>query len=342
MNNYTPRLIAWEMTKRCKLSCEHCRISNNSLEPVNELNTTEGKKLLENIAKHYKPIIIMTGGDPILRADFLELARYGTSKGLKMVAASCGYGITPEFAKKMKKSGIMAVSLSLDGNDEKSHDEFRKQNGSFKEIMRAAKILKETGIPFQINTTVTKKNADSLDDILRTAKEIGASQFHPFLFVPTGKGKDISEYSLNAAEYEKVLTHIFELSCDDPDFTFKPTCAPQYNRIILQKKTDKAKNELGHGCMGGKSFAFISSTGEVKICGFLDVAAGNLPECNLDFNSIWQNSTLFQSLRDFNNYHGKCGTCCYRNVCGGCRARAHEETGDYLDDEPFCEFNGNG
>ena len=361
MKEYIPRLIAWEMTKECKLSCEHCRIgvapnftidkftdSGHGTEnipkllhaPTMELGTAECKKMLDSIAAHFKPIIIMTGGDPLLRDDFLELAAYGSSLGLKMVVASCGYGITDEFAKKMIDAGILAVSLSLDGDNEETHDEFRNEKGSYKKVIEAAHILKEANLKFQINTTVTKKNFDSLDNIQSIAKDLEASQFHPFMFVPTGKGKDISKYSLTADEYENVLLHIYELSQNEPDMQFKPTCAPQYNRIVLQNSDNEIdKHKLGIGCMGGKSFAFISSIGEVKICGFLDIIAGKLKEHNFDFNDIWQNSDLFNKLRNFDNYNGKCGTCNYRYVCGGCRARAYELSKDYLGEEPFCQFN---
>ncbi|MFH1504982.1 MAG: radical SAM protein [Candidatus Omnitrophota bacterium] len=338
---YIPRLIAWEMTKECKLSCEHCRISSIGNDLTRDLTTGEGKKVLKGIAAYFKPIIIMTGGDPVLRKDFLEIAAFGSSLGLKMVVASCGYGLTLEFAKKMKDAGILAVSLSIDGENEEAHDAFRNQQGSFKMVIEAANTLKQAELNFQINTTVTKKNAASLDNILAIAKKLGAKQFHPFMFVPTGKGKNISNHSLSADEYEKALTHIHGLAEKETDLQFKPTCAPQYNRIVLQNTYDKevSHGKLGSGCMGGKSFAFISSYGEVKICGFLNVVAGRLPEHNYNFYDIWQNSELFNRLRNFDNYNGKCGVCGYRSVCGGCRARAYEENGDYLGEEPFCVFD---
>ncbi|MBF0252422.1 MAG: radical SAM protein [Candidatus Omnitrophica bacterium] len=335
MRSYTPKLIAWEMTTDCGLSCVHCRIGRETYQ--NEpLSTDEGKKLLDSIASKYKPIIIMTGGDPLLREDFLELAEYGTSLGLKMVVASCGYGITPELVNKMQTAGIMAVSLSIDGADEKTHDTFRQAPGSFKKIIEAAGILKLSGMPFQINTTITKLNSGSIDEIFELAKGLGAKQFHPFLFVPTGKGKDIAKYSLTAFEYEIILKHIYELSLKNSDILIKPTCAPQYNRIILEHDPDNTR--VSQGCMGGKSFAFISSFGEVRICGFLDMPAGNIRDHKYDFNDIWDHSHLFNSLRYPENFKGKCGLCMYHTVCSGCRARAYEVQTDYLGDEPFCEY----
>jgi len=186
------------------------------------------------------------------------------------------------------------------------------------------------------DTTVTKMNIYSLEKILALAKKLGATEFHPFMFVPTGKGKEISEYSLSAVEYETILSRINKLSKQDKSIRFNPTCAPQYNRIVLQNNPDNKR--VGQGCMGGKSFAFISSTGDVQICGFLNMPAGNLRDHKNDFNDIWENSYLFKSLRDPANYKGKCGECLYHTVCGGCRARAYEENGDYLSDEPFCNF----
>ena len=337
-----PRLIAWEMTKECELSCEHCRISPENYCSNNDLTTQEAKTILSSVAAHFKPIIIMTGGDPLLRKDFGELAEFGTSLRLTMVVASCGFGITREMAKRMKNAGVAAVSFSIDGEDEASHDAFRKTQGSFGKIMEAAAILRQMDIRFQINMTVTKQNVHSIDKVFRIAKDIGAAQFHPFLFVPTGAGRQISKHSLTSEGYENVLTHIYELSKKEKTISFNPTCAPQYNRIVLQYDEGADRKHLAGGCMGGKSFAFISSTGEVKACGFLDVVAGNLRGQDLDFYKVWEQSKLFLQLRNFCEYNGKCGFCRYRGVCGGCRARAYEVLEDYLGEEPYCEYDGKG
>jgi radical SAM protein with 4Fe4S-binding SPASM domain len=241
---------------------------------------------------------------------------------------------------------VRRISLSIDGADAQTHDGFRQVTGSFDAALAAAALSREEGLEFQVNTTVSKANVSQLEGILRLALDLGAASFHPFLLVPTGRGKELANYEIGPERYEEVLTWMYGKSRELP-ILLKPTCAPHYYRIHRQKEQEAGRsaratapgmNAMSKGCLGGQSFAFISNTGEVQICGFLELIAGRLREENLDFEKIWRESPLFEAVRRIDEYHGRCGYCEYRKVCGGCRARAFAETGDFLGEEPYCIY----
>jgi len=343
---YLPRLIAWEVTRSCNLNCVHCRAAAQFGPYPHELTEEEICRTLDNIASFCKPIIILTGGEPMLRPDIWNIARHGSDLGLRMVMAPCGQLLTVEAAERMRACGIERISLSLDGATAESHDRFRRVEGAFDSVMRAARNAREAGLAFQINTTVTKHNLHELDKILDLAIEIGAAAYHPFLLVPTGRGREMAEQSLTPEEYERTLNWIYEKRESLP-ILFKPTCAPHYYRILRQREREKGRlvtpqthglDAMSKGCMGGQSFAFISHVGKLQICGFLEEECGDLRSVQYDFKRIWEESPVFLAMRNLDGYHGRCGYCEYRRVCGGCRARAYAATGDYLAEEPFCVY----
>lgn len=339
-----PRLVAWEVTKQCPLKCKHCRASAKDINYSGEFSTEEAFRLLDNIASYAKPIIILTGGEPMAREDIWEIASHGTALGLRMVMAPCGVLMTEDTTRKIIDSGIKRISLSIDGADKETHDTFRGVDGAFDSVITAARLAKEGGLEFQINTTVTKHNYKQLEEILDLSISLGAVSYHPFLLVPTGRGKDLARYEIDPEEYEEVLTWTYEKAKDLP-IQMKPTCAPHYYRIFRQKEKEAGRkvtvethgmNAMTKGCLGGQGFSFIGNTGKVQICGFLDEEAGDIRKSGFDFGKIWETSDLFVKMRDLDHYHGKCGYCEYRKVCGGCRARAFAATGDYLAEEPYC------
>jgi len=343
---YVPRLVAWEVTRRCNLKCKHCRAMAMDKPYPGEFNTQECFQILDNIRTLGQPIIILTGGEPMYREDIYDIAAYGTKIGLRMVLAPCGHSVTPESVHKMKESGIMRISLSLDGYNAEMHDHFRQVAGSYDSIINACHVAKEHGMEFQINTTITKHNYKDIEKIFNLAVELGAVGYHPFLLVPTGRGKEMADMEITPEEYENVLRWFYENSRNTP-IHLKPTCAPHYYRIFRQLEKENGRtvtpethglDAMTKGCMGGQSFAFISHVGKVQICGFLETEAGDLRQNNLDFAGVWNHSQLFQEMRNLNEYHGRCGVCEYRMVCGGCRARANATTGHYLDEEPYCVY----
>lgn len=340
------RLIAWEVTRSCNLNCRHCRAAAHDCRYEGELTTGECEKLLDNIASFAKPIIILTGGEPMMRDDIFHIASYGNSLGLRMVMAPCGTYLTPESCKKLLDSGIQRISLSIDGPTAETHDAFRRVDGAFAGVMKGVEAAKTAGLEFQINTTVTKLNVEELPAIFDLVIKLGAVSFHPFLLVPTGRGKDLEEYELAPEEYERVLNWIYDHRSTS-SMTLKPTCAPHYYRILRQREQEAGRavrpethglDAMSKGCLGGQGFAFISHVGQVQMCGFLDTPAGNIKENGLDFKSVWHDSEFFKKIRNLDGYGGRCGYCEYRKVCGGCRARAYAMSGDYLAEEPFCVY----
>ena len=332
---HVPKLIAWEVTRSCMLACTHCRAAARAAPYEGELSTDECFRLLDNIAAFSKPIIILTGGEPMLRPDIYDIAAYGTKLGLRMVMAPCGALIDDESAAKILASGIGQISISLDGAAAASHDAFRGVDGAFDSALRGIEAAKRQGLGFQINTTITQVNLDELPDILDLAKRLGANVFNPFLLVPTGRGRELIDQEISPAQYEQTLRWLAEVQQQN-DIPIRVTCAPHYQRIVRQMGVHKSGGHAAKGCMGGQQFAFISHLGKVQICGFLEAEAGDLREADLDFQKIWETSELFLQMRDLDGYHGRCGGCEFVRVCGGCRARAFALTGDYLGEEPFC------
>lgn len=331
-----PRIIAWEITRSCPLACKHCRAAARREPYPDELSTEEAFRVLDGIASLARPLIILTGGEPMLRPDAFDLAARARERGLPVAMAPCGMLIDDEAARRMKEVGFRQISISLDGATARSHDAFRGVEGAFDGSVRGIEALRRAGVPFQINTTVTETNLGELPRILELAVELGATCFNAFLLVPTGRGALLADRELSPSQYETALEWLAEQEGRE-DIKIRVTCAPHYQRILREKGLRKAHEDgVPGGCLGGKSFAFISHTGKVQICGFLDVECGDLRREDCDFRRIWETSKVLQAVRDPDGYGGRCGACEYRFVCGGCRARAFAATGDYLAEEPFC------
>ncbi|MDI6736783.1 MAG: radical SAM protein [bacterium] len=331
--NSSLKLVAWELTRRCNLSCVHCRASAVTNESCldfdqEELTTDEAFLLIDEIAKVSRPILILTGGEPLLRQDIFKIASYGVTKGFRVVMATNGTLIDEEIAKQIKDSGIKRISISLDGADSKTHNEFRQVTGAFEGALNGIKWAKISGLEFQINTTITRQNHTQIDDIIALADKLGAVVCDFFFLVPTGRAKEMEGQELKPGEYEEVLTRLDKKSREVP-IKIKTTCAPHYSRIRHDSSTTK-------GCLAGTSFCFISYQADVFPCGYLDVNCGNIR--NQAFQDIWANSQVFNNLRDLSKYKGKCAKCEYLKVCGGCRARAYAKTQDYLAQEPNCIY----
>lgn len=344
-NIYMPRLIFWETTTACNLKCVHCRATAIDYRSKDDLTYEESVKLLDDIAGFANPVIVLSGGEPLVRDDIFDIAAYGTSLGLRMVLATNGTRVTPEVARRMVEVGIQRISVSIDGSNAKSHDEFRGVPGAFEEALAGIENAKAVKLPFQINTTITKHNIKEIPDILNLAVGIGAVALHIFLLVPTGCGKELAdEEMITPQQYEEVLNWFYDVS-KEVNIGLKATCAPHYFRIMRQRAAlDGIKitsethgfEAMTKGCLAGTGVCFISHKGEVFPCGYLPVEAGNIR--NTPFKDIWNHSTLFQILRDESLLEGKCSPCEYKSVCGGCRARAYADTGNYLTEEPYCAY----
>ena len=228
--------------------------------------------------------------------------------------------LTEDTCRKLIESGIQRISLSIDGATAQAHDSFRRVDGAFDSVMKGIEAARATGLEFQVNTTVTKLNVNELPAIFDLAVNLGAASFHPFLLVPTGRGKELAEQEIPPEEYERILNWIYEHR-SQAGVSLKPTCAPHYYRILRQREHAAGRtvkpdthglDAMTKGCLGGQGFAFVSHVGQVQICGFLDIPAGNIRESDFDFKSIWEHSALFSEMRNLDGYHGRCGYCEYR------------------------------
>lgn len=338
------RLIAWEVTRSCNLACKHCRAEAHPEPYEGELTTEEAKRLIDTFPQVGNPIVIFTGGDPMMRPDVYELVAHAHSLGLPCAFSPNGTLITEETAALIKASGVDRCSISIDGAEAESHDSFRGVPGAFAASMKGIELLKKHGVPFQINTTVTKDNLGSFKRIFELCESIGAAAWHIFLLVPMGRAAQINDQVISAREYEDVLHWFYDFR-KTANMQLKATCAPHYYRIMRQKAREEklpvtpanfGMDAMTRGCLGGIGFCFISHTGRVQPCGYLELDCGNVRQT--PFPEIWKGSAIFRNLRDPGKYEGKCGHCEFHNVCGGCRARAHSMTGNYLDPEPLCLY----
>ncbi len=342
---FAPKWIAWEITRRCNLRCVHCRSSSErEIAGHPDFRLEEAYRIIDDIATYAQPVVVLSGGEPLVRKDVFEIAHYGTDKGLRMCLATNGTLVSEDICEKIKESGIRIVSLSLDGSDERVHDDFRSQEGAFSGTIRAAELFKKHDIEFIINSSFTKRNQEEIPKVYRLAKDLGATAWYMFMIVPTGRGEDIMKELISKDDYEEILEWHYEMEKNEDAMLVRPTCAPHYYRVILQKskqegekfKRRSLKFSTGgaKGCIAGQLICLIDVDENVLPCSYFPEPAGNLKE--QAFKEIWENSELFKELRNFKSYKGKCGSCEYVSVCGGCRARAYSVYGDYLEEEPFC------
>ena len=345
---YVPLVLSWNVTLRCNLKCSHCYINAKETNLVDELSTDAAKMLIHQITEVSRPLLILSGGEPLLREDIYEIIRYGADRGLRMGMGSNGMLIDDEVARKLKDAGMWTVAISLDSSIPERHDEFRGVKGCWEHAVNAIKALKKAGIEVQVNCTVTQQNYDEVDDIMALAEDLGVDNFHLFFLVPTGRGTDIKD--ITPRMYEDMITSTLAKTTKYK-LNVKPSCAPQFMRVAKEQGVDMSR--WVRGCMAGLYYCRIYPSGEVTPCPYMPVSLGNIRKRS--FKDIWFNSEVFKALRDFDRLKGKCGLCEYRDVCGGCRARAygvstdfmdfcgalHEPTelrGDYLAEDPWCVY----
>jgi len=342
-----PKWIAWEITGRCNLRCIHCRSASETESDPGEYSTSEAKGLIDELAGYASPVLVLSGGEPLLREDCFELARYGTDKGLRMCLATNGTLVDEGVCNKIRESGIRMVSLSLDGSTPEIHDDFRQQPGAFEGVLKAAAHFRKSQIPFLINSSFTKRNQQDIQNVYRLAKELGTTAWYLFMIVPTGRAEEAMDELISREDYEKILHWHYDQELEETEILMRPTCAPHYFRIVRERSRKEGRKwkhrSLGFatgvakGCLAGQHIAFIDRHGNVRPCSYFSESAGSLREQS--FREIWENSALLKDMRAFGEYKGKCGTCEYLNVCGGCRARAAAlNQGDYLAEEPFCTY----
>jgi len=331
-NAWPLRLLFWESTARCNLQCIHCRRLETD-RSLDELRTGQFQGVLDSAATLGRPIVVFSGGEPLLRDDWEALARHAAALSLPTALATNATMIDAALARRIVAAGFRRVSVSLDGADAATHDTFRGRAGAFDRAVTGIDKLRAAGANVQINATIARHNIDQLDALLRLAGEVRAVALHLFLLVPVGCGARIGlSHQLDPDQYERVLHWV----CDRQEvggIELKATCAPHYYRIAAQRGMDTGRSR---GCLAGVGVAFVSHVGEVFPCGYLPVSCGSVRRDSLA--EIWRQSPVFAKLRDFSLLGGKCGACGFRARCGGCRARAFAATGDYLAEEPSCTY----
>lgn len=359
-----PFIVIWEVTRACQLACVHCRAEAIPHRDPLELSTDAGKKMLDDLAAlpTPRPMVVLTGGDPLERPDLAELVAYGTKVGLRVaISPSVTPKLTYDAIATMHKAGAKAMSLSLDGSTAASHDGFRKVPGVFDATMQAITDTNHIGLRLQINTTVTADNVWELPDILRIVHSSGARVWSVFFLVPTGRGTQLRP--LTGAEEEDVLNWLYDVS---GLVAIKTTEAPHYRRIVIQRSAGRAAPQRGAigrhlhtatldltegrpperprrrpiNVNSGNGFLFVDHHGNVYPSGFLPEPVGSVYSKSIV--EIYRESPLFQALRNPDALGGKCGVCEFREVCGGSRSRAYAATGDALAEDPSCIYQPSG
>jgi radical SAM protein with 4Fe4S-binding SPASM domain len=345
---FVPLVMSWNVTRECNLKCSHCYLNADEKKLSNELSTQEGKQLMDQIQEVSRPLLVLSGGEPMLRPDIFELIEYGAKKGIKMGLGSNGYLIDDTVANKLKTAGIATVSISIDSHIPAQHDDFRGVNGAWERAVNACKSLRKNNVLVQVNTTLTHENYNQIDDIMSLAESIGVENFHLFFLVPTGRGTKLTDIS--PQKYEDMITTTFA-KVHRHRLNVRPSCAPQFMRIAQGMNMDM--RQWIRGCIAGMHYCRIYPNGDVTPCPYMPIKLGNVREQS--FKDIWFNSEIFKNLRNPNCLKGKCGACEYKIQCGGCRARAYglssdfidycgdlhvpaEQKKDYLTEDPWCVY----
>jgi len=347
-----PFLVVWDITYACNLRCKHCYATAG--KPLSdELTTEEARGVIDELDKEGVPIIAFSGGEPLVRSDILELAKYAADKGIYVAIATNGTLITEKKAKEMKNAGIQFVQISLDGKDAETHDSFRGISGAFEKTTEGIKNCVKEGVFVNIATTATHYNYKEIPEIIDLCEKIGVNWFMAYNFVPTGRGKSIKKTDLTPEEREELLKMLWgKLKTSKVNVL---TTAPQFARVALEREFGDRKTIPTHfytldlkgkladlaefigGCGCGRFYCAIRPQGNIEPCVFFPLTVGNIK--NDDFEEIWDKNKVFQELRNKNLLKSNCGNCDYKYYCGGCRARAYGYFGDYLAPDPGCINN---
>ncbi len=333
--NERPFILFWEVTRACALACRHCRAVAQPRPHPEELSHEEALQLVERIAELRPPMLVLTGGDPMMRRDILELIGRATARGLRVALSPAA---TPrllhsDFAR-LRAAGVVSLSLSLDGATQETHDAFRGVPHTFERTLAAARAAMEAGIQLQVNTTLTRSTLGEMDGFISLMKELRPDVWSVFVLVPTGRAT--CEELPDAAEVEAVWQRLAALREELP-FAIKTTEGHHYRRVLLQAARQGGPSPRHLiPTRDGKGVAFISHTGDIQPSGFLPLTAGNVRTD--DLATVYRTHPIFTALRDDDALGGKCGRCEYRRVCGGSRARAYGATGDMFAAEPLCNY----
>lgn len=332
--NYKPSLISWNLTKMCNLKCPHCYMEAGK-KAEKELTTEECLRLIDEMRNMGTEMLILTGGEPLLRRDIFDIASYATEMGIWAVMGTNGVLVTEKVAKRMVECGIKGVGISIDSINPESHDRFRGGPKSWSHSVRALEICRDNDLDVLVQTTVTKMNYHEIPKLVDFAREKGAWSFNLYFLVQTGRGQEMNDLSTDMTE--GMLRDLASYQEANRSMLVRAKCAPHFKRIAYE-------NGLGGiesgGCMAGTQYVRIMPEGDVTPCPYMTVSAGNLRDKS--FTEIWQDSSVFKDLRDLSQLKGRCGQCEFNELCGGCRCRAYAAYQDYLQEDPACSYQPTG
>ena len=345
-----PFIAFWELTRACALRCEHCRAQAQPGRHPFELGTDECRRVVDDLAGFGQPpIVVLSGGDPFMRRDLFEIIEYARGRNITVaVAPSATALVTRERLERLSALGVSSISLSLDGASAETHDAFRGFRGAYERTLNIMRMARDTGLSFQVNTTVARTTRNDLSAMAGVVASGGASVWDFFFLVPTGRARP--EDMLSPSGHEDLFNWLLDNAAQWP-FRVKTTLAQHYRRAFILRRLQAGALDLvpeaarsaviaawpGPATNDGRGVLFISHTGEIYPSGFLPVRAGNVRSDSLVH--VYRDAPLFRQLRDTSALKGKCGRCIFNRVCGGSRARAYAVTGDPLASEPCCSYS---
>jgi len=338
--DYVPHVVAWNLTKRCNLECAHCYISAGPSESAAaELDTADCRAIVDQLlAVNPAPLLILSGGEPLLRRDLGEIAGYASGKGATVVVGTNGTLLTDERIAALTDAGVRGVAVSVDSLRPSYHDNFRHGRGALADVQAALARLRAARLDFIVQTTVTKGNRAELGALVAWAADQGAVSFNCYFLVPTGRGAALSD--LSPADYEAVLADLARWErAYRGRMLVRAKCAPHFMRLVHQTDPDSPVLNYETRCPCGTQYCRITPDGKVTPCPYLPEVAGDLKSQR--FADVWRSSPLFRRLRE-GTLQGKCGACEYRALCGGCRARGFALEGDVLAADPSCVYEPTG
>ncbi len=335
-----PHVVAWNLTRRCNLSCAHCYIAAGpEVATAGELGTDEVLRISDEIlALNPSPMFILSGGEPLLRDDLGIIARHASERGATVVVGTNGTLLDDRRIDELMNAGVTGVAVSVDSRRAAYHDRFRRGEGALEDTLAAVERLAAHGLDFVVQTTLTRGNRDELAELVEWAAHAGAVSFNAYLLIATGRGERMSE--LSPEEGESVLAELVDLHAEHlGSMMVRAKCAPQFMRLVHQRAPHSPVLNYASRCPCGVQYCRITPRGEVTPCPYMPTVAGNLRETG--FAEIWNGSALLATLRE-GTPGGKCGACGYRVMCGGCRARAYAASGDPMGDDPACAYQPRG